>query len=298
MLPVVFGAKGYLGSFVVSELWKSGYDPICFEINTMSGAQRIGNRETIVYPDTEIYRLEQFKDVPIYVFHCAGAGHVSSSDSEVDVSQANFVLINQLSRISISAQMHLVFASTLRGTEQNIISSADPYVRIKRESEILLKSLPFRQHTVVRLSNLAGQDRTTGLLEAHEPETHFIPNACRSVSLSLPLHVPASPPDQFLAATFRDFIHVKDAARAMIVLAKALRSSCSETQFNVCTGSPNSLMEVVKIIETRTRRNLTILGGSARLEASFIPDYKPSKRLQELGWNPTFSLEEIIDSYL
>src|SRR5208337_5479825 len=61
----------------------------------------------------------------------------------------------------------------------------------------------------------------------------------------------------------RDFIHVSDIVKAVILALEQER--LKGEVFNVCTGVPTSINELVATLETVTGKNLNVKYGLARL---------------------------------
>lgn len=152
-----------------------------------------------------------------------------------------------------------------------------------------------------RYFNAAGALPQHGLGEAHNPETHLIPNILRALIFQKPnpfeLYGDDYPtPD---GTCIRDYIHVADIANAHLLGVEHLLMSES-TNLEICnlgTGVGYSNLEVIKACEVLHSTDLQYkvesrrLGDPARLVAS-------NERAQQLlGWAPNLSdLNTIVGS--
>ena len=154
-----------------------------------------------------------------------------------------------------------------------------------------------------RYFNAAGALPEHGLGEAHNPETHLIPNILRALisndSKAFELFGDDYPtPD---GTCIRDYIHVADIADAHLLGVEHLLMSKSKN-LQVCnlgSGIGYSNFEVIKACEVAHARTLQYrvlsrrIGDPARLVAS------NERARQLLGWQPKYSdLETIVGTAL
>jgi UDP-glucose 4-epimerase len=86
----------------------------------------------------------------------------------------------------------------------------------------------------------------------------------------------------------RDFIHVNDVARA-IVSALDTKKSKGEV-FNVCTGKPTSINEIVDALRTVTGKDLKVTHGPPRIGDIRDSYGNPAKSTRKLGFRATVGL--------
>jgi nucleoside-diphosphate-sugar epimerase len=88
----------------------------------------------------------------------------------------------------------------------------------------------------------------------------------------------------------RDFIHVEDAAAALV----SLLDSAVEGAVNIASGNPVALREVIERVAAHTRRpDLVRLGARPAPEGEPLTLYADARRLRdEVGWAPRYELDE------
>ena len=162
-------------------------------------------------------------------------------------------------------------------SEDNAKIPTNPYGRSKLATEQMLKDYGVRL-TVFRYFNAAGDD------EDHRVETHLIPNIVRAAILGEPVRVFGD------GSMIRDFVHVDDLARAHVLgLGKP-------GTYNLGSGRGWTVLEVIEVARRVTGKKIDIVFAPPRPgdPKSLVAD--STKARKELGWEPTRSLEEMIDS--
>jgi UDP-glucose-4-epimerase GalE len=147
----------------------------------------------------------------------------------------------------------------------------------------------------LRYFNAAGADPDGELGEDHDPEIHLIPLAIAAARGGAELRVFGQDYPTPDGTCLRDYIHVADLASAHLCALAALEAGAATTQYNVGTGRPWSVREV---IDTVSR----VVGAPVRWSpAPRRPGdpsalYAASDRTQaDLGWTPRLSdLETIV----
>ena len=157
------------------------------------------------------------------------------------------------------------------------------------------------RYASLRYFNVAGApEGPNGITrgEAHEPETHLIPQVL-DVALgrkpSIRIYGDDYPtPD---GTCIRDYIHVSDLARAHIAAVEWLGRGVESKKYNVGTGRGYSVSEVLQAVEKVTGQRVPFVFGPRREgdPPSLVAD---SSRLQaELGWAPRDSgIDRIVET--
>jgi UDP-glucose 4-epimerase len=134
----------------------------------------------------------------------------------------------------------------------------------------------------LRYFNVAGA--SAGLGEAHEPETHLIPNALRAARGSIPaveIYGTDYPtPD---GTAIRDYIHIEDLSAAHLL---ALERACAGKHdiFNLGNGNGFSVREVISAAQTVTGTEIPIREAPRR-DGDPPMLVAASQRIRaELGW--------------
>lgn len=309
MRVMVTGGAGYIGSVVCEELRSGGHEVTIFD--DLSKGHRGAVVEGATFVEGNLLDRGALKNAfdaePIdAVIHMAADSLVGESVS----NPAKYYRTNVEGSLSLLEAMRnanvkrFVLSSTAAvygEPEKQPIEEHDPtrptnpYGETKLAVEHALRwyaSAYGLQYTSLRYFNAAGATEQLG--EDHSPETHLIPRVL-SVAAGEEAEVVVFGDDYPTrdGTCIRDYIHVSDLARAHVM---ALGSETSNL-FNLgCGGDGYSVREVIETARRVTGREIRERvaarrpGDPATLVAS-------SARIgRELGWRPTKTLTDIIDS--
>jgi UDP-glucose 4-epimerase len=149
----------------------------------------------------------------------------------------------------------------------------------------------------LRYFNACGAEADAGLGEEHEPETHLIPLVLRAVLTGKPVTVFGNDYDTPDGTCIRDYIHVSDLAEAHILALEALAAGGPSEQFNVGTGTGQSVMEVIRAAEQATGRNVPYTVGPRREGDPPALVANADKLRRTLGWAPRRpEIRDIVES--
>ncbi len=147
----------------------------------------------------------------------------------------------------------------------------------------------------LRYFNAAGADPDGELGEDHDPEIHLIPLAIAAARGGNELKVFGQDYPTPDGTCLRDYVHVADLASAHVLALAALEQGARTTQYNVGTGRPWSVREVIDTVGR-------VVGAPVRWSPAPRRAGDPSalyaasdRTQQELGWTPHLSdLETIV----
>jgi UDP-glucose-4-epimerase GalE len=147
----------------------------------------------------------------------------------------------------------------------------------------------------LRYFNAAGADPDGELGEDHDPEIHLIPLAIDAASGGQGLHVFGQDYPTPDGTCLRDYVHVADLADAHVKALAALDAGAPSNRYNVGTGRPYSVREVVDTV-SRVVGSPVQWTAAPRRDGDPSALYAASARTQaELSWTPRFSdLETIV----
>jgi UDP-glucose 4-epimerase len=147
------------------------------------------------------------------------------------------------------------------------------------------------QSTVFRYFNAAGC--WGGLGEDHTPETHLIPNVLRAAAGRLPaLDVYGTDYPTPDGTCLRDFIHVRDVARAHLLASQTGVTG----RFNLGTGQPVSVRQVIETAAAVCGRQIPVRYGPRREGDPAVLYASAGLAEQTLGWQPRHShLRDMIE---
>ncbi len=149
----------------------------------------------------------------------------------------------------------------------------------------------------LRYFNAAGADPDGELGEDHDPEIHLIPLAIAAARGGKELKVFGQDYPTPDGTCLRDYVHVADLADAHVKALAALEAGAASTHYNVGTGRPWSVKEVIDTVG-RVVGAPVRWSPAPRREGDPSALYAASARTQaELGWQPRLSDLETIVSH-
>lgn len=309
---LVTGGAGYIGSHACKALAAAGFEPVTVDDLSAghSWAVRWGPLEQVDVRDTDA--LERVIDAaqPLGVLHFAARIEVGESIRAPLAYYRNNVggLLSVVEAMSRQGLKHLVFSSTAAVygepdrvpiPEDAALRPGNPYGASKHICERILDDAAAAgalRYVALRYFNAAGADPDGEIGEAHEPETHLIPNALRAMlgrTPPLTVHGGDFPtPD---GTPIRDYLHVIDLAEAHVRALHHLIDGGPSRALNVGTGTGYSVMEVLHACERVLERpSLYAFGPRRPGDPTRLVAAADSIR-SVLGWQPHHSdLDTII----
>jgi UDP-glucose 4-epimerase len=92
----------------------------------------------------------------------------------------------------------------------------------------------------------------------------------------------------------RDYTHVFDIATAHVASLHYLFDGGESDIFNIGAGSPKSIKQVITEVEAQTGNSVDVEYGPRREGDAAKTDANISKAIDTLGWEPIYSLEDIV----
>lgn len=315
MKVLVAGGAGYIGSHCVRQLRAAGHEPIVLD-NFAYGhraAVPVGVRlyEASLADTAALDRIFEAERIDL-VMHFAAFCYVGESVTAplkyyLNNVSATYALLAAMQRHGVRK---FVFSSTcatygvparlplVEGMPQAPIN---PYGQTKLDVENALKALAHGaglSFAAFRYFNAAGAAEDGSIGEDHDPETHLIPlaiGAAQGIRPALQVYGTDYPtPD---GTCQRDYVHVDDLSRAHIAVFDQLAQPGAAHFYNLGTGTPTSVREVILAVEKITGLKVPANYGPRR-EGDPPALYANSAKVQaELGWNPKFSsIEPIVET--
>jgi UDP-glucose 4-epimerase len=315
MKVLVAGGAGYIGSHCVRQLLAAGHEPVVLD-NFAYGhraAVPAGVRlhEAGLADAAALDRIFQTERIDL-VMHFAAFCYVGESVNTplkyyLNNVAATYTLLDAMQRHGVGK---FVFSSTcatygvpaslplVEGMPQVPIN---PYGQTKLDVENALKALAHGQglsFAAFRYFNAAGAAEDGSIGEDHDPETHLIPlaiGAAQGIRPALQVFGTDYPtPD---GTCQRDYVHVDDLSRAHIAVFDKLARPGAAHFYNLGTGTPTSVREVIQAVEKVTGLKVPV-NFAPRREGDPPALYANSAKVQaELGWQPKFmSIEPIVAS--
>lgn len=314
MKALVIGGAGYIGSHMVRALQGAGHEVAIFDNFST------GHREAVVglkvydgdllRPADLDYALPDF--APDLVLHFAARSLVAESMAEPNLYYGNNVcgVFNLIEAMRRHGRSRLVFSSTAavyglptqrRIDEDHPTQPVNTYGWSKLFAERMIedscRSYGLRA-VVLRYFNAAGADASGEIGEAHEPESHLLPNILKVAAGKAPqVKLFGSDNDTPDGYCVRDFIHVTDLCNAHLLAAVALdRQDLPAFQlYNLGNGQGFSVLEVLRAAEAVVGHAIASEVAPARAGDPPVLVAGAGKARSVLGWVPqTPDLHEII----
>ena len=326
MKILVTGGTGYIGSHVVAELLQDGHEVVILDNLINSKITALENIKKITEKSPTFYHVnlinygtveKVFKDHSFdAVIHFAGLKSVSESiEKPILYYQHNLTgTINLLKCMQLFHVDKIIFSSsaTVYGnsnngkcvetmpTGRNIIN---PYGRTKYIIEEILKDVctsnPNFSAVALRYFNPVG-NHSSGLL-GEDPNgipNNLMPYIMKVASGELKeLNIYGNDYNTQDGTCRRDFIHVTDLAKGHIAAFEALKTPGFKA-YNLGTGTPTSVLEMVKAFEKVSKKPLPYRFAPRRPGDLAEIWADPGKAQQELEWQAHLTIEDAMKDTL
>ncbi|MER7003569.1 NAD-dependent epimerase/dehydratase family protein [Dactylosporangium sp. NPDC000555] len=303
MRVLVTGGLGYLGHAVTLELQAAGHNVTVMtrgraDAKPPASAELavgdIRDRERVA----EIVQAEQFDGVCHLAAVTQGRESFADPLTYWDVNTGG--TLNLLLAIDavkherpparfVFASSHVVYGASYEGalTEDLAPRPNSPYGASKAAAEDLVRAYAATGAigaVTLRCFNLAGAVGGLGDTDT----ARIIPNVFRAITGQLE-HVTLNG----TGSAVRDFVHVRDAASAVLSALNATRAGESQN-YNIASGHGVSVAEIIEAAEATAGRAVPVRRNPPQPEAQhLVADVTLAAR--DLGWTPSHSsLSEII----
>ena len=305
------GGAGYIGSHACKALARAGYRVVVYD-NFSAGhraAVRFGDLVEGDVGDVAAVRAAIRRHGISAVMHFAAFLDVGESVRNPARYYRNNVVgtLGLLEAMVAESVSMLVFSSTCATygepvetpiTEQHPQRPINSYGHSKLAIEQALPHFARAyglRWTALRYFNAAGADPDGELGEDHAPEIHVIPRALQSTTDGPGLQVFGDDYPTPDGTCLRDYIHVSDLADAHVKALQSLAAGGPSGAFNLGTGQPQSVRDVIRSVERVTGRAVPWTLGPRRPGDPAVLFASADKARAELGWTPRFTaLDEIV----
>ena len=321
---LVTGGAGYIGSHTVVALQQKGYKAIVVDNLSNSQANVIDNIEKITGKRPDFFQFDLANQSETFAFfdknpvdaviHFAAHKYVNESVNEpLRYYNNNFVnTLNILKAMETHNIHHFVFSSSctvygqadvLPVTEQTPVKPAEcPYGNTKQVTEEILRDIcqvkKDFQVIALRYFNPIGAHRSAliGELPMGVPQNLLPYITQTAIGIRQQLQVFGNDYNTKDGTCLRDYIHVEDLAEAHVVaLDRMLNKKNTDNYevFNIGTGNPYSVLEVIQSFEKVSGRKLPykIVGRRAGDIEKVWADTTVANTV--LGWNAEKTLDEM-----
>lgn len=310
---LVTGGAGYIGSFIVRNLKKKGFEVVIVD-NMSSGHEEavkgceiqkidlVSGKEKL----SELFEREKFDGV----VHMAAFLQMGESFKNPQKYFQN----NVVSSINLFEEMikhkvgSIVFSSSagvygnpekLPITEEMKRNPVNPYGETKYMIERMLEWLD-KSHGIkfasIRYFNAAGASLDGSIGEDHPEESHLIPEALKAAIEGKEFTVFGNDYDTPDGTNVRDYIHVLDLTETHTIALEKLLGGAKSDFFNAGVGKGYSNKEVMAEIVRVTGLDFSVKYGKRREGDADELVSSNEKIKKEFSWEPKYGLKEIIES--
>jgi UDP-glucose 4-epimerase len=246
------------------------------------------------------------------VIHFAAKSLVGESVKNPDLYYRNNVVgtLNLVSEMLKNDINNLIFSSTAaifgnpladKIDENHPKNPINPYGRSKLMVEDVLRDIcSVRQlnATSFRYFNAAGADESGVIGEAHEPETHLIPNVLRAAlsGANERLKVFGGDYETHDGTCIRDYVHVTDLAQAHLLGLGKIAENPGFSCFNLGNGTGFSVLEVIASCERVIGKTIEYDMCEKRMGDPSVLVADSIQAIRNLGWRPKYESLDLIVS--
>ncbi len=308
---LVTGGAGYIGSHMAAALHRQGYKVIVAD-NLCTG-----HKEAVKFGELCVgdVRETSFLDSIFTTHHIDGIIHFAASSlvGESCLDPLKYYMNNLAGAQMLLEAMrrhgikNIVFSSTAavygeprkQPIEENDITlPTNPYGESKLAVERLLKWCDKAygiRYVCLRYFNAAGADNLTGIGEDHSPETHLIPLVLQT-ALGKSQHIRIfgndyPTPD---GTCLRDYIDVRDLTDAHILALEHLDADRPSDVFNLGSSTGYSVRQIIDMAQKVTGCMIPSVVAERRAGDPPVLIASNKKAKQRLGWQPRYSLEDMV----
>lgn len=309
MNVLVTGGAGYIGSVTVHELSSKGHSIVVADncaVEKFRHVQDVAEVEQGDLTDKHFTSSLFQKHKIDAVIHMASLIEISESMKD----PLKFYYNNVVGSLNLLHAMHknnvfkLVYSSSasvygnplsIPIEEDHPLQPINHYGHTKASEEHIIHSSKKNglQPICLRYFNAAGS--AYNILESHEPETHLIPLLLNAVHTGKPFNVFGNDYPTKDGTCVRDFVHVRDIAKAHLLSLQALEKGITGS-FNLGSGAGYSIQEVIDVAAKVTGLPVTVNYHEKREGDPPILIASNKRASQVLGWKPEHDIHSIIKS--
>lgn len=312
---LVAGGAGYIGSHMVYQLIKEGYDVVTID-NLSTGFRRA------VHPKSRFYqgdtRNKNFLDEVFQKENIDAVIHMDAF-SIVPESMANplkyidnnliglIYLLETMKKYHVNKMIFSTTAAVYGNPNQVPIKESDEKSPINTygDTKLMMEKIMHWvdqadniKYVALRYFNAAGALSSGELGEAHVNETHLIPNILGTVTGRLKeFTIFGNDYDTPDGTNIRDYVHVLDLADAHILALKYLDEGKESNQFNLGSNNGYSVKEIFEEAKKVTGIEIPMKIAKRRPGDPDVLIANSDKAREILNWHPQFeNVHDIIQT--
>ena len=306
----ITGGCGYVGSHVAAAIKQStNHNTLLIDNRAKKLGHTLAYGDRVVsddYTSTAALRaLDKLR--PIAIVHCAASSLVGPSVVSPDEFYENNVMEFKVLLDHMRREGHdnLIFSSTssvygdgngVAFKENDQLQPVSPYGKTKLVGELLLQdyALAYGLNSLVfRYFNAVGASPELGL--GQEPDaTHIIARLIEGLDRGEQFVINGNDYPTPDGTCIRDYVHVKDIARAHIMGIAWLVNNPGHHVYNIGSGMGHSVLEIVQAVEAVTKVKIAADIGRRRKGDPAYSLANTEKIAKDFIWQPLNRIEEIV----
>ena len=308
---LVAGGAGYIGSHMVAMLVKRGYEVVVADNlrtghwQAVKGARKlyVGDLRDTAFLDRLFTENKIDGVINFAAFSLVGESVTDPLKYYGNNVEGAVSLLNAMKAHGVDKIVFSSTAATYGEPEKQPIEESDrteptnPYGATKLAIENMLKWCDGAygiRYAALRYFNAAGSDTEAGIGEDHNPESHLIPLVMKT-ALGQRGHIGIFGEDYPTpdGTCRRDFIHVTDLAKGHVKAVEYAMKTTGTEVFNMGTGTPYSVLEIVKAFQEANALKIPYEFGPRRPGdlAECWADASKAERI--LGWKAEKNLTDM-----
>ncbi|MDC1341936.1 UDP-glucose 4-epimerase GalE [Oceanospirillaceae bacterium] len=314
MKLLIPGGAGYIGSHMVKYAQEHGHEVVVLDDFSTGHEWAIKGCEILRVNLLDQDKLAQLLKGRSFdgVIHFAAKSLVGESVQKPDLYYRNNVIgtLNLVNEMLKNGNNNLVFSSTAaifgnpvtdKIAEDHPKNPINPYGRTKLMVEDILQDICSAYDfnaTCLRYFNAAGAHESGEIGEAHDPETHLIPNILNSLlSNEKTFKVFGTDYPTHDGTCVRDYVHVTDLAQAHLLSLENMKKNKGFSAFNLGNSLGFSVLDVIRACEAVIGKSLSYEVCSQRVGDPAMLVAESSRALSFLSWVPANTdLTSIVES--
>jgi UDP-glucose 4-epimerase len=307
---LITGGLGYIGAHVARSLIDNGFNVVL--LDNLSTGLLSRKPDTSIFVEGDVQNSRLIKEICneykiVGVIHLASDKHARESRLNPLKYWVNNVggTLGLLQGIDGTEVSKVIFSSScsIYGDHAEVMESTEDnpkstYAQTKKVSEeILVQSLARQNIALVNLRffNVIGCD---DFPDAHDNSKEcLVPVIANHLLTQTPFKIFGTEHPTRDGTCLRDYIDVRDLARAHALLAKVIGTCKIQAVVNVSTGTPSSVLQVLQEFEKIVERKIPHVAMPADPADPIAIWSQQSETLGALGWFPEFNLSNSIESH-
>uniref|UniRef100_B8HTN3 UDP-glucose 4-epimerase n=1 Tax=Cyanothece sp. (strain PCC 7425 / ATCC 29141) TaxID=395961 RepID=B8HTN3_CYAP4 len=313
---LVTGGAGYIGSHVVKELGKAGYDIVVYDNCSTGHPQAVLYGELVIGDLADRNRLAatftQHKITAVFHFAARTSAPESVQHPLEYYSNNTCNTLTLLQLCQRFAVKQFIFSSTAAvygEPEQNPVSETaptlpiNPYGRSKLMSEWLIQDYAAAsemRYVILRYFNVAGADPGGQIGSFSRQASHLIKIACdAALGDRLGVNIYGTDFNTPDGTGVRDYIHVSDLADAHLKALQYLENGGESKILNCGYGQGYSVRQVLEMVKRLSGVDFSVVESERRPGDPACVVAHSNLIQQFLGWKPQYNhLQTLVQTTL